>query len=314
MLRAMSDPPSPPFLERVRSSPVTFALAAVNVAVFAYAESQGSTTSVPHLLRFGAVEQLHVAAGEYWRLVTPMFLHVGWMHLLWNTYASVGWCTVVEKVIGKPRFLAIYLASGIGGACASALFHRVTSAGASGAMFGIIGATLILRYRVLGNFAAFTRDRFVRSNLVTMGIWTAIGLTAINMDNFAHGGGLLVGGFATLAATSKHRRAGWGAVVAFVVALAIAAARPGWTPREEAAEAAAAYATAYSLSLEGFPRDLGRAARLADLACRDPATASCTQAAWALRDSGEAAARQRGEALLARACSGGFNLACGRSE
>ena len=181
-------------------------------------------------------------------------------------------------------------------------------------MFGIIGATLILRYRVLGTFAAFTRDRFVRSNVVTMGIWTAIGLTMINMDNFAHGGGLVVGALATLAATSKHRRAGWGAVFAFVVALVVAAARPGWTPREDAAEAGAAYATAYALALEGFPRDLGRSARLADLVCREPGTASCAQAAWALRDSGDAVARGKGEALLARACSRGFTLACGAQE
>jgi rhomboid protease GluP len=257
---------------------------------------------------------MHVVTGEYWRLVTPMFLHIGWMHLLWNTYASVGWCAVVEKVIGKGRFLAVYLASGIGGACASVLFHRVTSAGASGAMFGIIGATLILRYRVLGSFAAFTRDRFVRSNLVTMGIWTAIGLTAINMDNFAHGGGLVVGGAATLAATSKQRRAGWAGVCALVVALAVAAARPGWTPRGDDAEAGAAYATAYALALEGFPREVERATRLADLVCRAPATAACTQAAWALRDSGDAVARGRGEALLARACSEGFSVACGAGE
>src|SRR5207237_4941882 len=133
---------------------------------FVWAETHGSTLKTSTLLQYGAVERLHVASGEWWRLATSMFMHVGWMHLLWNTYASVGWCTVVEKVLGKPRFLAVYLLSGIGGACASAYFHRVTSAGASGAMFGIIGATLILRYRVLGDLREFVRDRFVRSNVM----------------------------------------------------------------------------------------------------------------------------------------------------
>jgi rhomboid protease GluP len=304
-------PPPPSLLERVKGSPLTFAIAAINVAVFLWAESHGDTTRVPTLLRFGADEQLHVASGEYWRLVTSMFLHIGWVHLAWNTYASVGWCTAVERVLGKGRFLVIYLASGIGGACVSALAHRVTSAGASGAMFGIVGATLAIRYRQLGSFHAFTRDRFVRANLVNMAIWTVIGLTAVSMDNFAHGGGLVVGTAAALAATSRRRRAAaWASVGAATLALVVLAARPGWTPRDDAAGAGAAYATGYALGLEGFPRNPARAQRLAELVCRAPATPSCAQAAWALRDSDDAAAKRRGAELLQRACSSGYALAC----
>jgi len=301
----------PSLAERVKRSPVTFALAAINVAVFVYAESRGSTMRVPDLLRFGAVEQLHVAAGDYWRLCTSMFLHIGWMHLLWNTYASVGWCTVVESVIGKRRFFLVYVASGIGGACASALFQRVTSAGASGAMFGIIGATLALRYRVLGSAAAFVRDRFVRSNFVNMAIWTVIGLTAVRMDNFAHGGGLVVGTLTTLAATSTRPRAAWAASASLLAVVVTLAARPGWTPRGDAAEDAAVYATAYAHGLQGFTRSEGRAGRLADLACRDPATAACAQAGWALRDSEDRETRDHGAALVDRACRAGYALACG---
>lgn len=303
-------PPPPSLLERIKGSPLTFAIAAINVAVFVWAETSGDTTRVPTLLRFGADEQLHVASGEYWRLATSMFLHIGWMHLLWNTYASVGWCTAVERGLGKVRFLVVYLASGIGGACVSALAHRVTSAGASGAMFGIIGATLAIRYRQLGSLHAFTRDRFVRSNVANMAIWTVIGLTAINMDNFAHGGGLVVGTAATLAATSRRRPAAWAAVAVGTIGLVVAAARPGWVPRDDAAGAGAAYATRWALGLEGFPRDPARARRLADLVCRAPATPSCAQAAWALRDSGDDAVKKHGEALLARACSSGYPLAC----
>lgn len=271
------DPAQPSIGERIRSSPITFALAAINVALFIWAETSGSTTQTGTLLRFGAVERLHVASGEYWRLATSMFLHVGWIHLLWNTYASVGWCTVVEKVLGKTRFLAVYLLSGIGGACASALFHRVTSAGASGAMFGIIGATLVLRYRVLGDLKVFVSDRFVRSNVMNMAIWTAIGLTAVNMDNFAHGGGLVVGALATIAATAApaRRRIGWAGAVAFVVALVAFAARPGWKPAGDDGEAAAAYVLAYSEGVEGFTKNTGRAERMRELACRDPASNAC---------------------------------------
>lgn len=307
-------PPPPSLLERIKGSPLTFAIAAINVAVFLWAESQGDTTQIATLLRFGADEQLHVASGEYWRLATSMFLHIGWVHLAWNTYASVGWCTAVERGLGRLRFLVVYLASGIGGACLSALAHRVTSAGASGAMFGIIGATLVLRYRQLGSFAAFARDRFVRSNVVNMAIWTLIGLTAIHMDNFAHGGGLVVGTAAALAATSRRRRITWAAVLAGTIALVVAAARPGWIPRDDDAGAGAAYATGYALGLEGFPHDPPRARRLAELVCRAPATPSCAQAAWALRDSGDEAVKKRGEELLARACSSGYALACAGHE
>ncbi len=314
MTEQHTEPPPPSLWSRVKGSPLTFAIAAINVAVFVWAESQGDTTRVPTLLRFGADERVHVAAGEYWRLATSMFLHIGWVHLAWNTYASVGWCTVVERVLGRLRFLFVYLASGIGGACVSALAHRVTSAGASGAMFGIVGATLVLRYRQLGSLRAFTRDRFVRSNVANMAIWTAIGLTAIHMDNFAHGGGLVVGTAAALAATSRRGRVAWAAVLAGTSALVVLAARPGWIPRDEDAGAGAAYATGYALGLEGFARDPARAERLGELVCRAPATPSCAQAAWALRDSGDAAARRRGEELLLRACSSGYPLACADHE
>jgi rhomboid protease GluP len=271
------DPAQPSIGERIRSSPITFALAAINVAVFLWAETHGSTLRPGTLLQFGAVERLHVASGEWWRLTTSMFMHVGWMHLLWNTYASVGWCTVVEKVLGKTRFLAVYLLSGIAGACASAYFHRVTSAGASGAMFGIIGATLVLRYRVLGNFGEFVRDRFVRSNVMNMAIWTAIGIYAINMDNFAHGGGLVAGALATFAATAPpaRRKIGWASVAALVAAFVVVTARPGWKPTGDDAEAAAAYVLAYSDGIEGFPKNVARAERMRALACRDPASQAC---------------------------------------
>jgi rhomboid protease GluP len=188
--------PSPPgqsLGDRVRNAPATFAICAINVAVFLYVETRGDTTNVMDLVRFGALERSHVWAGEYWRFVTPMFLHIGWMHLLWNTYALVGWCAPVERALGRPRFVFAYLVTGMGATAMSLLCHDVTGAGASGAAFGIVGVTLALRWRVLGSWAAFTADRWVRSTAVTIVIWTVLGFTAMRMDNFAHGGGLLTG-------------------------------------------------------------------------------------------------------------------------
>jgi rhomboid protease GluP len=182
---------------KARAVPITALLTAINVAVFLWAESQGDTTEPLTLLRFGAVEPTLVRAGEYWRVATYMFLHIGWVHLIWNTWASVSWCSAVERVVGHTRFLAIYLLAGIGGGIASVLFSPAISAGASGAMFGIVGATLAIRGQQLGTLSDFFADRGVRATLANIGIWTVIGLTAIRMNHYAHFGGLVVGAIAT---------------------------------------------------------------------------------------------------------------------
>src|SRR6185295_18315360 len=125
--------PQPPGLvERAKASPITFAIAAINVAVFGWVESHGSTLDIGTLLRFGANERMHVVSGEWWRLGSYMFLHIGWVHLLWNTYASIGWSTTVEKALGRLRFVGVYLLAGLGAGCVSALAQHAVSAGASG--------------------------------------------------------------------------------------------------------------------------------------------------------------------------------------
>jgi membrane associated rhomboid family serine protease len=220
-------PKSRPSLgERLRAAPVTFALTAMNAAVFLLAESYGSTTTASVLLRFGAVESNHVWAGEYWRLATYMFLHIGWAHFLWNSYASFGWCTSIEGALGSRRFLVVYLASGLAGGAASTVLDYSVSAGASGAMFGIIGAALALRRRALPSFAAAWADRATRATLTNIAIWTAIGLTAMPMNNRAHFGGLVAGALATWIYTSRRRTPLWTAYALAFLLLLVAATRP----------------------------------------------------------------------------------------
>lgn len=306
----------PPTLrERVTRAPVTFALAAVNVAVFIWVESKGSTLDVGTLLRFGAVEQTHVASGEVWRVLTPMFLHVGWMHLLWNTYASLDWCTLVESVLGKLRFLAIYLLAGIGGAAASALFWQAVGAGASGAMFGVVGATFVLRYRVLGSLAELVRDRFFRSTLTGIAIWTALGFAVLKLDHFAHFGGLLTGIAVTAAATTTRSRGlTWAAALGLVTVLIVGAARPSFRPTEADAARAAVFAAQWATdgpTNHGFVPSGPRASRLARFACRNPATEGCQAAAAALAIAKDPAVSAVGRALRAEACGAGVARACG---
>lgn len=207
--------PREPFFEKVRKAPATFAISAVNVLTFLFVETPAGSVDVANLVRVGANERSHMWAGEWWRLVTPMFLHIGWLHLLWNTFALVGWCSPVERVLGWRRFLLVYLVSGIGANAASLLCHDAPgAAGASGAAFGIVAVTMALRFRVLGSWPRFVADPWVRSTAITIALWTALGFSAINMDNFAHGGGFVTGGLLGIAiVTPVRRRLIWSAVV-----------------------------------------------------------------------------------------------------
>lgn len=220
----------PSILDKANASPVTAALMAINIAVFAWAASTGSTETNAVLLKFGAVEPLHVWSGQYWRVATCMFMHIGIIHLVWNTYAGAGWSAAIERVLGRWRFLFVYLASGVAGGCASVLGAWLIgkghiSAGASGAMFGMVGATFAIRLHQLGSFKALFADKFFRANAVNIGIWTMIGLY-IRVDNFAHGGGFVFGAAATWLIVSRASRAKWAVFGIVLVATFLAATRP----------------------------------------------------------------------------------------
>ncbi len=302
----------PPLLERIKSSPVTFALAAINVAVFVWVERAGSSLDGGTLLRFGAVERTHVLAGEVWRVFTPMFLHIGLVHLAWNTYASIGFCTIVESVLGKLRFLAVYLLSGIAGAAASALVWSKIGAGASGAMFGIVGATFAIRYRILGSASALVRDRYMRSMVSQIAIWTVVGVFVLAFDHAAHFGGLLFGILGGLAATSRRRVMPWVVLAAMVFALITAAARPNAVPDIPTAARARTFAKEWAAGTgeDGFVKDVARAVRLAELACRDPKVASCVDVATTFARDTDPGLAAAGRSLAQKACAAGATTAC----
>src|SRR5699024_1398762 len=83
-----------------------------------------------------------VIDNEWWRILTSMFLHIGWAHIAMNMIALYFLGSIVERIYGAKRFLAIYFLAGIGGGLASFLFPENISAGASGAIFGLFGALL----------------------------------------------------------------------------------------------------------------------------------------------------------------------------
>jgi rhomboid protease GluP len=177
---------------RVAAAPATYALAAANVAAFLWVEAHGSTTDAATMIRFGALDVESVRAGEWWRLLTAPFLHFGLLHLGANLFFGVPWCAQLERAIRARRFVALYVVSAVAGCALSLLGSGVTSAGASGALFGVIGAMLALHRRVVGTWGAFLANRGARLVLGNLALLAIAGIW-LPLDQFAHAGGFLTG-------------------------------------------------------------------------------------------------------------------------
>ena len=134
------------FFGYVRSFPVTFCLILINVLVFIAMEVTGSSKDVHTLLAFGAFQHdLIVVSGDYYRMLFSSFLHVGFMHLLMNMFCLYVFCSDLEKILGKFRYLVFYLLCALGTSVFVLLFgDNVVAAGASGAIYGMFGMFLFL--------------------------------------------------------------------------------------------------------------------------------------------------------------------------
>lgn len=173
----------------------TVALIVINVAVFFILTMFGDTEDAVFMLQHGAMYEPNIIEGhEYYRIFTCLFLHFGITHLLNNMVllGALGWNLELE--IGKVRFVIIYFASGIIGNIVS-LFYDLTleqpavSAGASGAIFGLMGALL---YVVIANRGRLGRLSG-RGMLVMVALSLYFGLTSTGVDNLAHIGGVVSG-------------------------------------------------------------------------------------------------------------------------
>lgn len=174
---------------------MTVLLVLVNVIVFLVLSMQGMTEDAEFLLRHGAMYVPYVAeVGEVYRLFTCMFLHFGFEHLMNNMIVLliVGWN--LEQTVGKIKYLIIYMASGLCGNIISAIWdisagEYAVSAGASGAVFGLIGALLYVAIRNRGSIGEIS-GRGVVFMIVLMLYY---GFANTGVDNAAHIGGLLSG-------------------------------------------------------------------------------------------------------------------------
>ncbi|WP_035423597.1 rhomboid family protein [Bacillus sp. UNC438CL73TsuS30] len=168
----------------------TYLFMIVQILVFFWLEMHGGSTNNSTLIKYGAKFNPLIYEGQWWRFITPIFLHIGFLHLAMNTLALYYLGVAVERLYGNLRFLFIYMFAGIAGVIASFIFSSNLSAGASGAIYGCFGALLYF-----GMIQPKLFFRTIGLNLiVVLGINLVFSFTASGIDSAGHLGGL-AGGF-----------------------------------------------------------------------------------------------------------------------
>lgn len=180
---------------------ITYALIAINVIIFLLGMILNlSDTFINLFANYGPL----VTEGQYYRLFTSMFIHANLFHILFNMYALYLLGSQAEGFFGKGKFLVIYILSGISGSLLSILLNQgAVSVGASGAIFGILGALLYFGY----NNRVYLGNTLIREIVPVILINLAFGFMMTGVDNFAHIGGL-IGGITTAMAVGFYSNTG----------------------------------------------------------------------------------------------------------
>jgi len=207
----MAVPAAAPVAPRPKHTPwVTFALAAANIGIWILTVALGASPLDPSaqwLFEHGGNMGAATLAGEPWRLFTSMFLHSGVLHLAMNMLGLLGGGQLIERLFGRVGFTAIYVIAGLAGSLASALRPDagIVSVGASGAIFGVLGA--------VGAYYVLHRERVDQSTLNELkGLLACVaynvifGLQQSGIDMYAHTGGFVGGLLCGLALARGHDR------------------------------------------------------------------------------------------------------------
>ncbi|HLX32206.1 MAG TPA: rhomboid family intramembrane serine protease [Gaiellaceae bacterium] len=214
------------------SAPITKALIAINVGIYLITAAQGGGLNAPggrlfdKMILFGP----YVDRGDWWRLVTAMFLHASIIHIGFNMFALWVIGTPVEQYLGRARYIGLYFVSGLAGS-AGALVSAplVASLGASGAVFGILGAMLILEWQITGRLAGNAMTWIVINLIISFAV------PGISVG--AHIGGLIGGILVTLGyahwrgGRAEYGQLGLGGVLGLVVVAAGSVALAYWKVR-----------------------------------------------------------------------------------
>ncbi|MEK8129943.1 rhomboid family intramembrane serine protease [Paenibacillus filicis] len=190
----------------VRLYPITTALIVIQLVVWLAMEVYGSSKSNATLLEFGAMYGAPGVQPELWRYVTAMFVHIGFEHLLFNSFAMYVFAAPLERLLGTWRYTLLYVIGGIAGNIASAWLQSgpYIGAGASGAIYGVYASYLFL--------SVFRKDLIDYQTKQTVRTIVIVGLVYSivipQVDLYAHAGGFVGGLAATalLAITVSVRR------------------------------------------------------------------------------------------------------------
>ena len=173
-----------------RDCSVTIALAAINIIIYIYCTYAGEV-----VYNVGCMDAERVLLdGEYYRFFTSMFMHGGIDHIVSNMIFLIALGEMLERVIGHIRFAVLYLLSGVGGSLFSIANvvlsgNRYTAIGASGAVFGLVGALLILVVINNGHYQGISIKRMI----FAIAYMVYDGTRSEQVDNAAHVGGLIFG-------------------------------------------------------------------------------------------------------------------------
>jgi rhomboid protease GluP len=228
---------------------VTWILLVVNVVIwaagFVYGQVGLGISGVPatgeQLALFPGmkVNEL-VYEGQWWRLLSSQYVHLGLMHIVFNGYGLYVLGPILEKAYGPKRFFVLYLASGTIGSIASFLFTEGASGGASGAIYGLVGALIVFGWKYREELPERISRSFTTQLLPWVVFSLAIGfLEFLPMDNAAHIGGMIGGGVivAMMASVVKGERSRWTDVLVTVL-MVVGLAALAWTAVEWAQESA----------------------------------------------------------------------------
>ena len=203
---------------RVLGTPVVWSvwLVAMNLVFFVAAFVAGldrfvtlpsDFSPLQYVFYTGMKVNSYIDAGQIWRLVSSMFVHLDFMHIGFNAYGLWTLGPLVEKFYGGRRFMIIYMVAGIVGAAASYMFTPVPSGGASGAIYGLVGALSVFGMKFRSELPA----RVSRSFTTGLAPWVVLSigigfLDAIPFDNGAHLGGLFSGALVAFVMRSQLDR------------------------------------------------------------------------------------------------------------
>jgi membrane associated rhomboid family serine protease/Tfp pilus assembly protein PilF len=223
--------------------PVTQAIFGINVAVFVGMVLAGVSVTEPttqELLHWGANSARLTLSGDWWRLVTSMFLHIGIVHIALNMWCLWNLGAIAESLYGQWTFAGVYFISGISGSLASIAWHPYgVSAGASGAIFGLAGALIASYY--LGEFSAprAVIAGSLRSVVIFAGYNLVFGAMSGSTDNAAHIGGLVGGGLlgALIARVAPQRDAFFGRFAIMILGVALVVGAGSFLERSRGLEA-----------------------------------------------------------------------------